>query len=274
MLNLAIRGHDLSNINSVSELAKKTKEQKISTLQLALGLSFPELPSGTKEINPGMGNYFQRTLAEKNVQVGILSCYINMIHPNLEIREQLLQKFESYIRHARYFGASMVASETGCVLPEIQYTEENFTDEAFAETVAVIRRLVKTGEKHKMVIGIEPGLNHPIYSLDRVEQLIQSIESDYLEIVLDPTNLITGETYQSQVDLVRTAFDRFGEKIVAVHLKDFSVRDGKIIPVPLGEGVIDYLSISKIVQEKRPFSYVVLEETKDDFIKRAVERLK
>ncbi|KAF1300835.1 sugar phosphate isomerase/epimerase family protein [Enterococcus sp. JM9B] len=274
MLNLAIRGHDLSNINSVSELAKKTKEQKISTLQLALGLSFPELPSGTKEINPGMGNYFQRTLAEKNVQVGILSCYINMIHPNLEIREQLLQKFESYIRHARYFGASMVASETGCVLPEIQYTEENFTDEAFAETVAVIRRLVKTGEKHKMVIGIEPGLNHPIYSLDRVEQLIQSIESDYLGIVLDPTNLITGETYQSQVDLVRTAFDRFGEKIVAVHLKDFSVRDGKIIPVPLGEGVIDYLSISKIVQEKRPFSYVVLEETKDDFIKRAVERLK
>lgn len=57
-----------------------------------------------------MGAAIKRELAKEDVQVGILSCYINMIHPDLEIREQLLQKFESYLRHARYFGAAMVAS--------------------------------------------------------------------------------------------------------------------------------------------------------------------
>lgn len=267
MLNITIRGHDLSEVQTIEDLAEKTKEQGIHTLQLALGLSFPEIPSGTNEINSGMGNYVKRVLEKQEVTVGILSCYINMIHPDLTIREELLTKFEQYLRYASSFGASMVASETGCVLPEIQYTEENFTDEAFAEAVSVIRRLVKAGEKYQMMVGIEPGLNHPVYSLARVEQLIQAVDSDYLGIILDPTNLITSTNYQEQVQLVEEAFERFGEKICAVHLKDFRVEQEKIVPVNLGDGVIEYTKIKEIIKKNRPYLYVVLEETKNDGIR-------
>ena len=267
MLNITIRGHDLSQVQTIEDLAEKTKEQGIHTLQLALGLSFPEMSSGANEINSGMGNYVKRVLEKQEVTVGILSCYINMIHPDLTIREELLTKFEQYLRYASSFGASMVASETGCVLPEIQYTEENFTDEAFAEAVSVIRRLVKAGEKYQMMVGIEPGLNHPVYSLARVEQLIQAVDSDYLGIILDPTNLITSTDYQEQVQLVEEAFERFGEKICAVHLKDFRVEQEKIVPVNLGDGVIEYTKIKEIIMKNRPYLYVVLEETKDDGIR-------
>ena len=267
MLNITIRGHDLSQVQTIEDLAEKTKEQGIHTLQLALGLSFPEISSGANEINSGMGNYVKRVLEKQEVSVGILSCYINMIHPDLTIREELLTKFEQYLRYASSFGASMVASETGCVLPEIQYTEENFTDEAFAEAVSVIRRLVKAGEKYQMMVGIEPGLNHPVYSLERVEQLIQAVDSDYLGIILDPTNLITSSDYQEQVQLVEEAFERFGEKICAVHLKDFRVEQEKIVPVNLGDGVIEYTKIKEIIMKNRPYLYVVLEETKDDGIR-------
>ncbi len=267
MLNITIRGHDLSQVQTIEDLAEKTKEQGIHTLQLALGLSFPEMSSGANEINSGMGNYVKRVLEKQEVSVGILSCYINMIHPDLTIREELLTKFEQYLHYASSFGASMVASETGCVLPEIQYTEENFTDEAFAEAVSVIRRLVKAGEKYQMMVGIEPGLNHPVYSLARVEQLIQAVDSDYLGIILDPTNLITSTNYQEQVQLVKEAFERFGEKICAVHLKDFRVEQEKIVPVNLGDGVIEYTKIKEIIKKNRPYLYVVLEETKNDGIR-------
>ena len=267
MLNITIRGHDLSEVQTIEDLAEKTKEQGIHTLQLALGLSFPEISSGANEINSGMGNYVKRVLEKQEVSVGILSCYINMIHPDLTIREELLTKFEQYLRYASSFGASMVASETGCVLPEIQYTEENFTDEAFAEAVSVIRRLVKAGEKYQMMVGIEPGLNHPVYSLERVEQLIQAVDSDYLGIILDPTNLITSTDYQEQIQLVEEAFERFGEKICAVHLKDFRVEQEKIVPVNLGDGMIEYTKIKEIIKKNRPYLYVVLEETKNDGIR-------
>lgn len=273
MLNMTIRGHDLSGVTSVKELATQTKKQGVHNLQLALGMSFPEMPSGAAELNPGMGAAIKRELAQEDVQVGILSCYINMIHPDPEIREQLLQKFESYVRHARYFGAAMVASETGCVLPEIQYTEQNFTDEAFADMVAIIRRLVKAGEAAGMLVGIEPGLNHPLYSLERVEQLLAAVDSDYLGIIFDPSNLITSKNYLDQVSIVESAFERFGDKIVAVHLKDFRVEDGQIVPVNLGDGNIDYRAIAGIIAEYKPYCFVVLEETKDDAIGKAVQLL-
>jgi len=274
MLNITVRGHDLSGVTSVKDLAEQTKKQGIHNLQLALGMSFPDMPSGAANLNPGMGAAIKRELAKEDVQVGILSCYINMIHPDPEIREQLLQKFESYVRHARYLGAAMVASETGCVLPEIQYTEDNFTDEAFADMVAVIRRLVKAGEAAGMLVGIEPGLNHPLYSLERVEQLVAAVQSDYLGIIFDPSNLITSEDYQHQVAMVERAFERFGDKIVAVHLKDFIFEDGQIIPVNLGEGLIDYAAIAGIIAKHKPLSYVVLEETKDDHIGKALQLLR
>lgn len=271
MLNLTIRGHDLSDVDTVADLAKKTNAQEIHTLQLALGLSFENMNSDLAAINHGMGNFMKRVLMEQNVQIGILSCYINMIHPNLTSREQLLLKFERYLQYASSFGATMVATETGCVLPEIQYTEENFTNEAFETAVTVIRRLVKFGEKYNMMVGIEPGLNHPIYSIERVKQLIEAVDSDYLGIILDPTNLISSQTYQQQVQLVETAFASFGEKICAVHLKDFVVDNQQIIPVHLGEGQMDYQKISKIIQQNKPYSFVVLEETKDQAIQRAVK---
>lgn len=273
MLNITVRGHDISGVASVKDLAEHTKKQGVHNLQLALGMSFPDMPSGAANLNPGMGAAIKRELAKADVQVGILSCYINMIHPDLEIREQLLQKFESYLRHARYFGASMVASETGCVLPEIRYTEDNFTDEAFADMVAVIRRLVKDGEEAGMLVGIEPGLNHPLYSLERVEQLLAAVQSDHLGIVFDPSNLITSEDYQDQVAMVERAFESFGDKIVAIHLKDFKVEDDQIIPVNLGEGLIDYAAIARIIAKHKPLSYVVLEETKDDHIGKALQLL-
>ena len=269
MLNLAIRGHDLSGVTTLEALAEKTQKQKVHTLQLALGMSFPNWPS--ENLNPGLGQLVKGTLQKKTIQVGILSCYINMIHPDPVMREAALTKFESYVRHARYFGAAMVATETGNVLPEIRYTPDNFTDEAFDEMVQSIQRLVKVGEQQQTLIGIEPGLNHPLYSLDRVTELIQRIDSDYLGIVLDPTNLITNETYPDQVSIVEEAFERFGEKIVAFHLKDFQVRNGQIEPVNMGTGLMDYPAICRLVAKKKPGMIVVLEETKDEAIKEAVQ---
>lgn len=272
-LNLVARGHDLSHVQTVDDLAKKVSQQKISTLQLALSRSFPTLPSDGQAINAGMGQYMKNILAKEGISVGILSCYINMIHPDLFVRETVLRQFERYLQCAASFGATMVATETGSV-SEAGYTEKNFSEEAFSQIVEAIRQLVRAGEKYRMMVGIEPGLNHPLYSLDRVAELIETIDSDYLGIILDPTNLITAENHHQQVGLVEEAFERFGEKICGLHLKDYLVSDeGKIIPADLGTGLIDYEAIVTIAQEHRPYLYIVLEETKDDALKHAVSIL-
>jgi sugar phosphate isomerase/epimerase len=266
MFNLTVRGHDLTGHFSIETLPPKIKAMGISNVQLALPISFPELPSQPENLSPGYGTYVKNEFANSDIQIAILSCYINIIHPDLAIRETLLQKFESYVKHAKYFGASMVATETGNVLPEIRYTEENFTKEAFNLALASINRLVQCAERHHTLIAIEPGLNHPIYSVDKMAELIQLIDSDFMGVILDATNLITAENYLAQKEIVAEAFQRFGNKIIAIHLKDFIVVDDKIIPTNLGTGLMDMTGILEIISHHKPYINIVMEETKDKAI--------
>ena len=78
-------------------------------------------------------------------------------------------------------------------LPPLGYSEENFSDEVFEDLIHVIQRLVRVGEKYQIMVGIEAGLNHPLYSNQRIAELIERVPSDYLGIIYDPTNLITAK---------------------------------------------------------------------------------
>lgn len=271
MLNLAIRGHDISGVTSIEELAKQTNRYGIKNLQLALNQSFPKW-SG-RALNPGLATHIRATLREKEITVALLSCYSNVIHPDAAKREKILQHFERYLFYAHYFDASMVASETGSVLPEMGYSPQNFTDEVFEDLVIVIKRLVAKGSQYRTMVGIEGGLNHPLYSNDRIEQLVQAVSSEYLGIIYDPTNLIDATTYIHILSFVEDAFKRFGDQIVCVHLKDFRVEDDKIIPVPLGQGELPYRKILQVIEHYKPYCYIVLEETKDTDIPKAIKQI-
>ncbi|MDR0886230.1 MAG: sugar phosphate isomerase/epimerase [Clostridiales Family XIII bacterium] len=274
MFNLTVRGHDITGKGTGNgtphELAHAIHNLGIKNVQLSLGMSFPDMQSNASSLNPGMGTLIKNEFAKEDVQIAVLSCYINMIHPDLSEREILLDKFESYIRHAKYFGASMVATETGCVDAEIHYTEENYTDAAFDSVCETVRRLVHCGEKHGTIVAIEPGINHPLYSIARTKELIDAIDSDYLGIIIDATNLVTNENYQEQVQIVREALEQFGDKIVAFHVKDFVVNpDGNLIPVNFGEGLMDTHGLLALIAAHKPYINIVLEETKDEAIAHA-----
>lgn len=267
-----MRGHDITTASTPEELANKLHKLKMKNIQFALSASFSEI-SDPYKLNPGMGTYFKQLFRRYDIQIALLSCYSNLIHPDKISREKILQKFETYLEHGKFFGASMVASETGSILPNLGYSELNFSDTVFDDLIEVIQRLVKKGEETGVMVGIEAGLNHPLYSNERIEDLLRKVSSHQLGIIYDPTNLITVETYTHQVEMVRDAFKNFGNKIVCVHLKDFVIESDKIKVVPLGEGIIDFKAILKIVSSYRPYCYVVLEGTKDDKIIKALNLL-
>ncbi|MEA9998250.1 hypothetical protein QN367_03980 [Cryobacterium sp. RTS3] len=103
-INFGARGHDVTWASTPEELARGLADYGVHNVQLALGRSFPEL-SGADALNPGMGAYFRRTLAAHGVDIAVLGCYDNIIHPDAARRESILRKFESYLRNARHFGA-------------------------------------------------------------------------------------------------------------------------------------------------------------------------
>ncbi|MFF2449218.1 sugar phosphate isomerase/epimerase family protein [Neobacillus sp. NPDC058068] len=272
-MNLGIRAHDIDN-QSLEKLVKKISDKGLTSIQLALNKSFPDMNTATGSLSPGFAQHIRRSLREQDIQIAVLGCYINMIHPDQTERSKALERFKEHIRFARDFGCSIVGTETGNVNAEIAYTVENFKEKPFFEVVESVRELVAEAEKFGVIVGIEAGVNHPIYSSKVMKRLLDSVDSNNLQVIFDPVNLLTIETYQNQEEIFQEAFDLFGDRIVILHAKDFIVEDNMVKTVAVGQGILNYNFVLNYIKKKKPFINILMESTQEPYIDGSIEYLK
>lgn len=272
-MNLGIRAHDIEGL-SLEELVKVISDKGLFSVQLALSKSFEYIRSDIGKLSPGLAHYISSTFNAHNIQIAVLGCYINMIHPNSDERKAALERFKEHIRFARNFGCSIVGTETGNVNAEIVYTEENFKEGPFQQVVNSVKELVLEAERFGVMVGIEGGVNHPVYSPKVMRRLLDNIESNNLQVIYDPVNYLTIENYRNQTAVIEEAFDLFGDRIVVFHAKDFVIDNNIIKTVPIGQGMLDYGFIFKLLKKRKPFINILMEETKEPFIDKSVSFLK
>ncbi|MFB3168650.1 sugar phosphate isomerase/epimerase [Neobacillus sp. 179-C4.2 HS] len=273
MMNIGIRAHDIENL-PLEELVQEIARKGLTSVQLALSKSLEGVNTDLGSLSPGLSRYVASVFSKNNVQIAVLGCYFNMIHPDLVQRRKGIERFKEHIRFARDFGCSIVATETGNVNPEIFYTEENFKEEPFLEVVASVSELVKEAEKFGVIVGIEAGVNHPIYSPKAMKRLLDSINSKNLQVILDPVNLLTIDNYQNQEEIFQEAMDLFGERVVILHAKDFIIENNQLVPTAVGKGLLNYKYIIEEIKKKKPFINILLEETKEPFIDQSIAFLR
>jgi L-ribulose-5-phosphate 3-epimerase len=272
MMNIGIRAHDIENL-PLGELVQEIAGKGLTSVQLALSKSL-EGVTESGSLSPGLARYVASAFSKHNVQIAVLGCYFNMIHPDLVERKKGLERFKEHIRYARDFGCSIVATETGNVNAEIFYTEENFKEEPFLEVVESVRELVKEAEKFGVIVGVEAGVNHPVYSPKVMKRLLDSIDSNNLQVILDPVNLLSIDTYQNQEEIFQEAMDLFGDRVVILHAKDFIIENNQLVPTAVGKGLLNYEYILNEVKKKKPFLNILLEETKEPFIDQSIAFLR
>lgn len=273
MLNIGIRAHDIENL-PLEELVQEVASKGLISVQLALSKSLEGVNTELGSLSPGFARYVGNVFSKHNIQIAVLGCYFNMIHPDLVERRKGMERFKEHIRFARDFGCSIVATETGNVNPEIFYTEENFKEEPFLEVVESVSELVKEAEKFGVIVGIEAGVNHPIYSPKVMKRLLDSINSNNLQVILDPVNLLTIDTYQNQEEIFQEAMDLFGDRVVILHAKDFTIENNQLVPTAVGKGLLNYEYIIKEIKKKKPYINILLEETKEPFIEESIAYLR
>ncbi|WP_245701657.1 sugar phosphate isomerase/epimerase family protein [Franzmannia pantelleriensis] len=243
----------------LADLVEDVAERGLSSVQLALGKSF-DFFTDTGCLNPGVAFSVGDAFRRRGIQIAVLGCYVNIIHPDLDARKKALQDFKMHLRFARDFGCGVVGTETGNVNREIAYTEDNFHEKPFMEVVKSVRELVDEAEKFGVVVGVEPGVNHPIYSPMTMRRLLDEVGSNNLQVIFDPVNLLTLGNYTNQHDIFDQALDLWGDRIVAVHAKDFYVADGAFHYSPPGQGVIDYPYLMGKLKERKPYVNIILDE--------------
>lgn len=270
--NIGIRAHDIEAEN-LQQLAAQVAAKGLSAIQLALAKSISTFSTSTGTLSPGYGQYVKSIFQQQDVHIAVLGCYINMIHPDLLERQQQLERFKEHIRYAREFGCSVVGTETGSVIPSLGYSEENFTEQSYAQVLKSVRELVAEAEKFGVIVGIEGGINHPIHTPRRMKRLLEDVQSPNLQVIYDPANFISIDNVHNQEVIIEEAIELFGDNIVIVHAKDFLIKNGEIVMVPVGTGQLNYDALFKQLKQRKPFVNILLENTRDPHIASSIQYL-
>ena len=73
--------------------------------------------------------------------------------------------------------------------------------------------------------------------------------------------LLDGSNAANQKDVVKNAIDILGEDVAVIHVKDFTVKDGKVISMAAGQGIMDYSDLIHFMKKDKPYIHATLEDT-------------
>jgi len=259
-MRLGVRCHDVIH-SDLDELGGIIHEKDFKSVHLALKKVKTGFKLTKESITPGMARYVRDIFSKHDINISILGCYINLANPDDEELKCLLDTFKEHIRFARDFGCSIVGTETGALNKEYVYTPQNNTEEAFQRTLSSIKILVAEAEKFGVMVGIEGVCKHVINTPERMKRILDNVKSNNLQVIFDPVNLINENNYDKQDDLIRKSFELFGDRIVAIHAKDYVYEDGEIKLAAIGKGQFNYPLLLSLIKEKKPYIDVLLEST-------------
>ncbi|AEJ18795.1 sugar phosphate isomerase/epimerase family protein [Gracilinema caldarium] len=246
MIRFGCRAHDFGK-KAPEELAQDIAKTGVECVQLALSKALPESPAspGITDV-PAIVSAFN----SQNLQIAVLGCYINPVHPDLNERTKALARFEDHLAWAPNMGCAIVGTETGSVQPDCSYHPETLSDATFKQLVISITRLVRYAENiGPVIVGIEPvAEKHTIQSPALVKRLLDEIDSPALGVIFDPVNLVPETGIRLQDAFLDECFESFGSKIIAIHAKDYILCEGSCGPVkskslPAGTGELDWAGV-------------------------------
>ncbi len=262
-MQLGIRLHDTRKL-PFEERVADVRRLGFACGHLALSKFIDEFSTADEALTPGLAMYIKNVFARNQVDIAVLGCYLNLATPNEEQLRKNIHRYMAHLRFASWLGCGVVGTETGAPNEKYAFTPECHTEEALRTFIANLRPVVEYAEKMGVVLAIEPVYRHIVWNPSRARRVLDEIGSPNLQIIFDPVNLLDLENYRDREAVFEEAMDLLGEDIAMVHLKDFIVRDGKMVSVGCGLGEMDPTAVLRFIKERKPYIHATLEDTKPE----------
>ncbi|HVT89585.1 MAG TPA: sugar phosphate isomerase/epimerase family protein [Tepidisphaeraceae bacterium] len=271
MIRIGVRAHDFGRLPP-DELAKRIADKGLCCVQLALTKAIAGLENlAYGDLNPGLAWHVGRAFERAGVQIAVLGCYVNPIHPSPQTRRELLAFFKQHLRYARDFGCGIVALETGSVNADYSPHPDNHSERAMDHLLTSIGMLVSEAEKFGVIVGIEGVASHVVSTPGKMRHVLDTIKSNNLQVVLDPVNLVSIDNWPMQTKILEEAIELYGDRVAIIHAKDFQVEEKSLKQVRTGTGQFDYKPLMKWINQRKPGISILLEETTEDTVDECIK---
>lgn len=181
----------------------------------------------------------KRASVQTGITLAAVSGTYNMIHPDPAIRSAGLRRLEVLLRSASAMGAPMVTLCTGTrdAADQWRHHPDNSSAQAWRDLLDEMAKACALAEPLGIRLGIEPELANVVATAAQARQLIDTLQSPALAIVLDPANLFEVAPLSVQRDVLSQAVDLLAPWIVMAHAKDRDAAGGF---ATAGRGVVDF----------------------------------
>jgi sugar phosphate isomerase/epimerase len=262
-MQFGIRLHDAQKA-PIEERLKIVKAQGFECAHVALSKVITENSVADSALTPGYAMYLKRLFAQNELDFAVLGCYLNLANPDAEQLKTIQNKYKANIRFAAHLGAGVVGTETGAPNVEYKFEEACWSEEALETFITNLRPVVKYAEQMGVLLAIEPVVRHIVCNPVRARRVLDEIDSPNLRIILDPVNLLEIYNYEKQDEIIDQAIELLGKDVAVLHVKDFVIKDGKLVSVPVGQGQCHWDRIIPYMKKEKPYMHATLEDTKPD----------
>lgn len=265
--SFGLRGHDIGN--NFSQMCINANEYKIDTLQFALAKTCSDINFDAVGYDKSISLQINEELQKYKLRVAVLGCYINPVDKNPEMGNIQLQRFKNFLNYAKDFNADVIGTETGSA----GTLEETHSKENYLKFLNNMSPLVKKAEELGVTIAIEPVWCYTIHSVEIMKKMLEDMKSPNLSVILDVSNMLNNENYETQNSVIEKAFDYLGDKISTIHLKDFDVVNGNKVFAPAGTGLLNTELLFKNIELMKKTPQIILDELPLAMYNETIKRL-
>lgn len=259
-MQIGIRLHDTAEL-PLEQRIKNVRDQGFSCVHLALKKVIKDFSVSDDALTPGLAMHIKRLFKMADIDIAVLGCYLNLANPDEIELKKITDTYISNIRFASVLGCGVVGTETGAPNKEYKSVPECHSQESLEIFINNLRPIVRCAEKAGVILAIEPVRRHIVYTAKRAREVLNEINSPNLQIIFDPVNLIDISNYKDREQIFAEAIELLGKEIAVVHIKDFVVKDDKLVSCAAGTGIMDYTQILRFIKKDKPYIHISLENT-------------
>jgi sugar phosphate isomerase/epimerase len=265
-MKIGVRAHDFPK-QSPESLAKEISAAGFNAVQLA---PYKALDIRTEDMMKQDTLFKIRDAFESaGLEISVLGCYVDPGAAQESVRQNSTDRFGEHVRIAKRLGAACVATETTAFSGTDAERES-----AYGRVLAFVREMAKEAEDAGTLIAIEPVLAHTIHTPEMAARLLRDAGSDRLRIIFDPINLLSPGDVEKQDDLWHRCIECFGDKVIAMHMKNGFWQGSRYIPQPLDRGVVRFDALFRWIREKKPDLPLLREEAVQSYMEADIAFLK
>jgi len=223
-MNIGIRLHDTAP-GSLTQRLGFARRQGFSCVHLALSKTIPgfSMDDAPALLNDALADELKEAFRAQGLDCAVLGCYLKLATTDAEALKHTQDVYRAHLRFTRMMGAGVVGTETP-LASDVQLNAGS--PEALALFLRCVEPLVRCAEEEGAILAIEPVACHIVNTPQRMEQVLDALNSDQVRVILDAVNLLTRDNCAQADAIVDEAIRRFGDRVSVLHMKDFTVDPG------------------------------------------------